>query len=354
MVTTTSIDHTPSGPAVFFPFTYLSGPMAETLSLCFHRLVVYQPVGSEPVESLKQWIERGFLDTRIPLAHQTDEKVLKAQLKNWKSWALLNQGADLPFLKEVGPQLSPTEPMSPKLASQIKRGAGKTEAGLEDRGLSFQLFLLLAHDFDRQSQELLEQLAAVDRQKRALELSFRVDDDEEDRTRLGQEPGPVYREDMGRFMVERRLAAWNHLFQKAPASSNLLVTDSPSAHAFLVEEMEGTVAVLHLEIPEFQDTSHQARWKTRLDQIFEDLLTTPWEGRLQGPTEEACNRLKAMARDGQMATAHAPEERASLHCHLVPNRQTAALLNRCCGLPQTVAGEQGLNTVVCLVKHPGT
>ena len=50
---------------VYFPFTYVSKQVADALSACFDKTIVYQPSSQNIPESMKQLTDKGLLDIRI-------------------------------------------------------------------------------------------------------------------------------------------------------------------------------------------------------------------------------------------------------------------------------------------------
>ncbi len=337
---------------VYFPSTFIAPSLVEALSLCFDRVIVYQPIGSAPLPEIQPWVTRGFLDIRTPFEDVIDKKTLMAELKHWRTWGALNELADLSYLKEVGNQIAPVGPVTPKLVSEIKGTAGSTKKNARDRDIAVQLFLLLAQDLDQQSWEIREQLSGFKQQHKALQDFFRIDKLEESVGLAGREPFPESNEDLGGFMIENRMVAWNHLFQKDPDESGLLFTDSPVAHAWLVEPAEKEIELLEFKVPCTQPTAKNLPWKDPLIKLFCTLLATPWTEQLRQTIEQARLQIGKLIESRKQPVTKRSEQMASFRWHLLPNQGTLSLLNRRRGLESGSDGaSRGENTIIGIVEH---
>ncbi len=336
---------------VYFPFTFIAPSLAEALCCCFRRVVLYRPVGSSPLDSLQLQIGQGCLDVRIPFEDIVDSRTLATELNTFNSWGLLHQGADLAYLKAVGSQIAPPDPLTPRIASEIKTGAGKSLEKYEDRDLSIQLFLHLAQDFDRQSWELLEHLSRFKLQHQALQSFLRIDSEESHEEvpgerLVGMEQHP------GDFLMEKRMSAWNHLFQEDPALSPVLVTDCPSALAWLADDVQDMVEVLKFKIPCPKASPDQPPWRDRLGQLFHTTLTTAWSDQLQQRIEQAAHETGQMIEAWRQSVTKPGERLVSFSWYVLQNHDPNNLLNQRCGLgtaPDSVGRVK--NTLVGFVER---
>ncbi len=304
---------------VYFPFTFISPSLVEAMCLCFRRVVVYQPAYSKPQEALRPWMDRGFLDVRSPSEKVIDKKVLEAALWNFRSWGLAHQQADMAYLKMVGNDIAPVGPETPRIVSDIKATPAKGSKESEESELSLQLFLRLAQEFDEHSWELKQQMNQFNDQYQALQSFFRQDQIEQAYEPIskdlpacagpaspidGRAPQrqaglfPVIEDDPGRLMIEKRMTAWNHLFQKDPVGSGLLFTDSPLALAYLLDGIQGKVEVLKFNITYTQAVSGEVpknhpTLADHIHEIFETVLTTQWSQTLQESIIEAGRQIEA-------------------------------------------------------------
>ena len=321
----------------------------ETLSCCLDGITLYQPVGSVPSANLQPWVDDGFLDIRIPFAGIVDQDLVAAGLTDWKTWGSLHHRADLAYFKEIGPSLSPVEPLTPRLTSEIKGTAGKAKDKTQDQDLTVQLFLLLAQDFDQQSWDIQEQLTNIDIQKRALEDFFHIDSPEQGDNLTSKNVFSQPKEDLGRLMTKTRLIAWNHLFQKAPAPSNVLISDSPAAVDFLLEDQEEKLEVLHLTVPPPGATERSSH-KAHLASLFRDLLDKPWDDGRKRQVDQMNSQFLAMAPTRKPATNDLAAAKPAFHWHLVPHVDAKALLNKRCKRRQDLAENRvERNTLVGLL-----
>jgi hypothetical protein len=338
--------------ATYYPFTAMAPSVANILSCCFGRVAVYQPVGALPLRGLQPWIDNGFLDIRIPFAGITDATVLASEFANWKAWGSMHENGDLAYFARLGKSLAPVTPLTPQVAAAIKGTAGKTEPKTDNCELTIQLFLLLAQDFDQQSLDIQEQLDHIEKQKQALEDFFRIDSFEERSTAtpVARDGFAQANEDLGNFMTESRMVAWNHLFQKAPARSGVLITNSQAALDFLLEDLAETVTVGHFPISYPLETSGNSPLKGHLGPLLKALLTKPWDDQLRRHVEEVGNRILGATAWKQKPPEASAQGTATFHWYLVPNLDTAALLKKQCQKGQGPQKEPGNNTVLGLLK----
>jgi hypothetical protein len=347
---------------VYFPFTFVSPSLVEAMSLCFHRVVVYQPAYSKPQEALGPWIERGFLEVRSPFEKVIDKKPLEAALRNFRSWGLLHQQADIAYLKMVGNDIVPVGPETPRIVSDIKAGPGKGSKESEKPELSLQLFLHLAQEFDEQSWELRQQLNRLNQQFQALQTSFREGQDAQAHAPISEDLFPIMGEDPGSFVIKKRMAAWNHLFQKDPAGPGLLFTDSPLALAYLLDEVQEKVEVLKFNISYGQAGSgnvlkDHTSWGDHVREILNTVLATPWSRTLQERVVEAGREIEAGIDHLRGSTVKPPDGRVSFRWYVVPHQVARNLLNRCCGIERSHEEDEASkvkNTLVGLIEHLGS
>ncbi|MBW1739975.1 MAG: hypothetical protein JRJ42_02440 [Deltaproteobacteria bacterium] len=337
---------------VYFPFTFISPSLVETMSLFFHRMCLYQPVCSKPQTALRPWMDKGFLNIRVPFENLINKKSIEAMLRNYKNWGLLHQHADLAYLKTVGDQIAPDGPVTARIISEIRGLTGKTSKESENRDLALQIFLHLAQDFDQQSLELRQQLNQLNDQYQALQSFFRQNETEQGHHVIPSELFPFIEDDPWNFLIEKRMAAWNHLFQKDPAESTILFTDSPAALVWLLDTVKEKVEVLKFDIAYAQAPTDQPPRTDHLEKLFDGLLRTPWGEQLQESIKQTSRHTKAMLDQWKKSTPGPYEKIASFRWYLVPNQGACRFLNRRC------AGNNGgeekgdvKNTVVGLVTH---
>ncbi len=323
--------------AVYFPFTFISPSLVELMSLCFHRVVVYHPAHSRPQKALLPWMERGFLNVRSPFEKVIDKKTLEAALANSRGWGLLHQHADMAYLKMVGNDIAPAGPETPRIVSGIRAAGAKSSKEAEGREVSIHLFLHLAREFDQYSSELREQMNRLNDQYQVLQTSFRQDEAGQVCDPIPGKLFPVREKDPGGFMIEKRMAAWNHLFQKDPAGPSLLFTDSRSALTYLLDEVDEKIEVLKLNIPYTQATLTEVlkkhpSWADHLQETFNAVLTTPWNRTLQERVLRAGREIEVEIDRWSRSTMKSHDSGVSFRCYVVPHQAAPSLLNRRCGV----------------------
>ena len=79
---------------MYFPFTYITNQVAQTLHTCFGKTVVYQPSKINLPEEIHNLAQQGIVDIRFPAnLENKDEKNLAATLKEYDAWGNLHQGS---------------------------------------------------------------------------------------------------------------------------------------------------------------------------------------------------------------------------------------------------------------------
>jgi hypothetical protein len=387
MISKSTIDNRQSTilSPVYFPFTFISPSLVEAMTLCFHRVVVYHPAHSKLQEALRPWIDRRLLDVRSPFEKVIDKKPLEAALRNFRSWGLLHQHADTAYLKIVGNGIAPVDPKTPTIVSDIRAmAAKKSSKESEESELSLQLFIHLAQEFDQHSWELRQQMNRFNDQYQTLQNSFREDEAgqlyepiSKDLPARARPPSalpqanaerapqwqaglfPVTGEDPGGFMIEKRMAAWNHLFQKDPADSSLLFTDSPLAFAYLLDGVQEKVEAFKFDITYRQAESREVRkndpsWADHLHEIFNTVLTTPWSRTLQERVVEAGREIEAAIDHLRESTVKPHDRSVSFRWYVLPHQVARTLLNRRCGLDSSHEEDEAAmvkNTLVGLIER---
>jgi hypothetical protein len=308
----------------YFPFTAIAPSLLEALWPCLDHLILYRPVGSVAPKGLQRWLDQGFLEIRVPFEDIVDKKAIMAALQQWRTWGLLHPHADTAYLKAAGGNIGSPDPPIPKLVSEIKAGVTEADSVPKNGGLAMQLFLHLAQDFDEMSWDLADHVVRFKLQEQALQEFFRIDQSEE-----GEFPSPAgpftdSQEDLGGIMTANRMTAWNRLFQEDHDPSTLLFTDSPAAHAWLLETVQERVEVMELSVSCGESRANNLSWKAPLHDLFRELILSPWSEQLRQRVEEERRRLEMMSEPGHRS--------ASVHWSLVPNESPCTLLKKRCGL----------------------
>ena len=346
---------------VYFPFTFISPSLVEAMSLCFRRVVVYRPAYSKPQEAIRPWIDREFLDVRSPFEGVVDKKTLVAALQDFKNWRNLHQHMDMAYLKMVGTKIAPVDPETPRIVSDIKAISEVSSEESEESELSVQLFTHLAQEFDQHSWELRQEMNRFNDQYVALQRAFREDQPGQGDELTSREQFRVMAEDPGSFMIEKRMAAWNHLYQKDPAESPLFFTDSPLALAHILDAVQEKAEVLKLNLTYTRGESvpipkdHPSR-ADHLYKVFNTVLTEPWGRTLEKKVVKAGREIQARMDYLRESTAKPHDSSASFHWYVLPHQIAGTLLNRCSGVGSSHEEKETgkpRNTLVGLIQAGG-
>jgi hypothetical protein len=281
---------------------------------------------------------------------------LKAARRDLSSWALFQEHADMAYLKMAGRGIAPANPEIPEIASRIKDD-GSLQAS-DGADLAPQLFLHLAQEFDQHAWELREELHQVEDRYQALQGDFRQDQEWEGdyhRTLLGSASAG---DDPGRHLTDRRMVAWNRLFQKDPCDSGLLFTSSQSALDYLLANVEEKHDLLSFDVTLTQNetdekTTGYLSLAKDLQKLFHMVLTAPWSPEQQKNAEDTGRELTMRISETRDAFITPSDDTVSCTWYVVPGLPARILLNRSCGAEtgrkQDVANEIR-NTLVGLVR----
>ena len=361
---------------VYFPFTFVSPSLVEAMSLCFRKVVVYQPAYSKPREALRPWMDRNCLDVRSPTEKVIDKKLLEAALRNFKNWGLQHEHFDMTYLKMVGNNISPIGPEIAKIASDIKGTTTSQTNNPEDSELYRQVFLHLAQEFDEHSWEVKQQMNQFENQYRALRSFFCQDQIEQgqDHQSVCAGPGslmdgrslqkqaelpPVVEDDPGRLMIEKRMTAWNHLFQKDSAGCGLLFTDSPLVLSYILDDIQDKVELFKFKITYKQAATgempiNHSFLADHIQEIFDTVLTTQWSRTLQENVIEAGRQIEAEILRQKKSVVKPHDRSLSLCWHVLPAKDARTFLNSCCGT-ESCREDNGVakvkNTIVGIIEE---
>ncbi|MBW1896311.1 MAG: hypothetical protein JRI47_04575, partial [Deltaproteobacteria bacterium] len=327
------------------------------MSLCFQRVVVYQPAHAKPDKSVELWTNTGLLDVRSPFEETVDKRSLEAAIRDLKSWGLMHRHADMALLKHVGNTFEFVSPETPKIKSEIRGRKAPNAQNDQETDFSAHVFLHLAEEFDRESRDLNQQLKMVGSQYQALQRSFQQDQEEDPGTGVHKQPASMTGTDPGNLMIDKRMTAWNHLFQKDSAGSNLLFTDSDPAFTYLLEGLEEKIELLNVEVRHGGAgtdgaTKSHVPWSDHLLDIFYRILTTPWTSVIQESVVQAVHEISSEMDAWKESTSESSTISYSFRWYAVPGMAGQSLLNQRLGQETEMNGNTGVNnTVVGLVQE---
>lgn len=237
----------------YLPFTTLGEAAAKAVFRYFKNLTLYRPQEAPLPEHLKPWLEAGRLDLRVPVGD--DDGRLAQALAACQQWARergLGDGEAGAFLK-AQPKGAPLydEDAVGRLRHQILAGGAPEAPGAADPLFDARLFLAMAEAYDGDNDNAALQLEKLQAVEEAVLREMHAG------TQAGAKIGPptaaiAAGEDRGAFMPGERLRAWAILAARDVDFAPLLVTDSPTAAAELLEYRSGgllAAPTLTLQLP---------------------------------------------------------------------------------------------------------
>lgn len=329
---------------IFFPYTYISNPVAEAVAACFGRFMVYQPLADRLPLSMRPWVDKGVIDIRIPV--QGNERQLASAAENYMEWAELNIGnaginpASLKTIRASAPLLDPS--LSSHIVAEVKKQVGSSASDQSpDRVLTSRIFLHFAQKFDQQSAELDDVLAEFEQKKQDLIQDLKVEEDTL-AAEFNKESGnmPEVNTD---YLIAERLAAWIRLLRKDRTPPELFVTHRPAVVDHLLDAASRFEKIIDVDtIPQFDPTNRAPiPWQDELLSYLSEITYNKW-------SEAAFQKVP----DLEFPSA---EDTVRLKIYLVPNQNALRLFCRATGmedpgadLPAPWAG--AINTLLCLVE----
>jgi hypothetical protein len=220
---------------IYFPFTYVPQWVAEIFTAGFQRFYVYQPSDKGLPAEMNTWVEKNALKVCVPVPAEDKRFTevvrafqqfarLHAYGRDLKSSAFWNQHGAIPFFDETSVS---------QIVAEVKKGH-KPYTGLAhpEALLRARVFLEFAQEFDRQNDELQQELKDTDRCSE--ELLKNLSGQKDSKPALTRLTAEIKFDDPGEYMPQDRLQAWARLFLEKPIDSGFLVTSSATIFDFLV------------------------------------------------------------------------------------------------------------------------
>ena len=221
---------------VYFPFTYVPRWVAQALATCFQHFIVYGPSGTRLLPAMQPWIEADVMELRLPV--QMDDRALKGAIEDFRSFAgLYKNGQEIKtaaFLRQQGSAPYHDETAVSRIVRDVKKNM-KSETDAKDLNPLFcaRVFLHFAQEFDRQRDELSQELRVYDQQSQELIQNLRGPAEID--SSAAEPAAEIKVDDPGEYMPLDRLQAWVRLFMEDPVDSGLFVTSSQSVFDHLIE-----------------------------------------------------------------------------------------------------------------------
>jgi hypothetical protein len=244
---------------VFFPYTYISDDLADTMAAFFKKITMYLPTPRHIDESVSRYRDAGWLEIRMPAA--PFESQIESGLKSARAFGELHgrrrgeakhfQSLEAPFAGE-----SALFHIRSELARKLKEteNAGDENRKQVNRLVQACIFLTLAQDFDRHQAEIGHCLEGFKGLETALYKDLKGEEDPSSPSAATAPPSGD--EDQEFFMPLERLAAWTRLFFSEltgggeppffPATPIFLVTHSRAVFDHLCEQAPGNTSYVTL------------------------------------------------------------------------------------------------------------
>ena len=320
---------------VYFPMTYLSAAAEGRLAACFEQTAVYRPSDRTLPETMQAAVDAKRLVVHTPVKAESDR--LAALVKAYYAWAEENKGVDLSVFKGRESHIPFYEDTSISRIRQNIRDKGNEREKEKTRDPVFKarLFLEMAQELDWQNSELERSLDDV-----------RVKEDSMLSDLMGDSGGPggiatALRADSvadpGAYMTCKRLQAWWQLVRTGPGTGNLLVTDSRTVIAYLIEKEPGLKKTgLPLKLPLRQPG---------------DQAPAAWQGWLSDYLAALTSRAGAGDVSADLPAVRAGEAAVSLSFYRLEETDTATFFNSL-SAPVDALSAPGpeADLVICLVR----
>ena len=329
---------------IYFPYTYISDPVAGALAACFGRFSLYQPLPDLLPQQMKTWVDKGAIDIIVP--GSGDEQKLETAAQNYLDWANLHTGGTgtslsaLKTLKATAPYLDSS--LSSQIVADVKgqmQGSLPTKA--YDPASAAKIFLYFAQEYDRQSQELDQDMEEFSRWERDLIKELKVEDDvlpsglKDDHQQVS-----ATAED---YLIDGRMLAWTRLYLVDKAPSGILVTQSKTIVETLLDCAPQTEKIILFDALPLADANADEvkLWQDQLLTYLYEIV----DNTSSAPSIDKIDKL----------TVAAGEASVSLSIFLVPKQTPHELLSRCVDAKLSEAEKAFLkvnfkNTLIGLVE----
>jgi len=260
---------------VFFPFTFITQPVADALSACFGQTVVYQPLYSTIPQIMKDWEKSGIIGIRVPI--KGDEEKVISICKAYREWMDTHQGSEINVLKVQGDRVPfLDESYATQIKAALKSNGKKTVTPDESEALfAARVFLNIAQQYDRENWEISEELVSVEKMEQ--DLLYDLKGEEADITPMLARGISSRMDDPGVYKTDDRLQAWTRLFlsdqdPQIKDLSFLFVTSSQSVFEYLLDVAPNSRRIFRLNaLPGFPYISENAvRWRDSIEKCLRE------------------------------------------------------------------------------------
>jgi len=333
---------------IYFPFTYISGPILDALYAYFGKIAVYGFSEKDVPEKMRKGVENGKLDINMPV--KMDEKKLASILKDHKIWANLHhmdRGGELTNLKTHG-KITPF--IDDFAMSRIKKDIKERGAEMHPKAdqqesvdpfFTAGIFLYLAGEYDMQNDEISGDLISSEKMERKLITDIKGENDELFKEMFQR----VKRlsDDTGHFMTSERMAAWTYMMQHDQEMPGFFITSSRSVFEHLIDnateaEVVSDFSSIPLNKNRIEETSN--RYGSIADYI-DTLLKNAWPISNDNPVDPPLESKS--------------DKKASLVLYIIPGKSPREFFARFAGhdmlrLEKEKGDTAHKNTIIGLVE----
>jgi hypothetical protein len=311
---------------IYFPFTYVSDHVAETISACFGQFIVYRPLKENLTEQLQFWINRGAADVRVPVTGNENE--LKTAVKNYQAWADLHRDGSGEMVATLKAGMDPipffNEKSTRKIVEEIRGNTpGNSNIKTPDSVLAARIFLYFAQEFDRQNHELSDDLYHHQQQAAELIRQLKM---ENDPVAAEFQNSPMQQPDsFADYMISDRLEAWTRIFCRDSEISGLFVTHSTAVLEHLLDRASTVSRIMHSEsIPSGKHKiDERVSWQERLGLKLVRLVE-------QNQTDASCESMEPL-------DLPAADNTISLSIYRVPDQTPYEFFTHCADIDRPTA-----------------
>ena len=221
---------------IYFPHTYLPPGTAAAIRSVFTSVVGYLPVASRRTPDMQELVESGFLEIVAPAPG--DEERLDRVLQEFDRWGRLQQGGAgllaLFLSNRLGSDPLMADGTTAQIASEIRRRPSDAAAATQEALMRSAVFLQLAHQADRQSDQVHAALQRCGQAHAELLDALAGEGARLSPASVAPPAGPPVPERDS--FLEHRVRAWSRLFLQRPHAGPVFVTARPEVVGLLAEK----------------------------------------------------------------------------------------------------------------------
>jgi len=270
---------------IFFPFTYINNTVAEALNVCFGQISVYQP---SSLDSSLIMNDTNLISIRTPVTG--DEDIIKRIIQDFKAWGDIHHNDEMEIIKFTGSTIPFFDDNSiNQIKADIKKELSNSAEIEEDPLLNARVFLHFAQEFDKQNNEINQELFLCEELEQKF-ISDLMGTDENNATK--NKVKEFLPDSSGEFMIKQRINAWSRLFMHEQEVAPLFITTSRQAIEYLMDKAGGFEKILTINADKPEAGSFLSKIDDIASKMWKPLTTIP-----QGMQDtdslvtEICNKL---------------------------------------------------------------